>query len=84
MTSYQIHTKTLGGNSMDEYTELLANMTQAMKEQGLGSNEAKDLARGISKTREDSVLQTVFKNVQLGQHNDVKAAELLNLLGDKK
>ena len=69
---------------MDEYTELLANMTQAMKEQGLGSHEAKDLARGISKTKEDSVLQTVFNNVQLGQHNDVKAAEMLNLLGDEQ
>ena len=68
----------------DVYTELMANVAQAMKEQGLGSHEAKDLARSISKTKEDSVLQTVFNNVQLGQYNDVKAAEMLNLLGDKK
>ena len=44
----------------DVYTELMANVAQAMKEQGLGSHEAKDLARSISKTKEDSVLQTVF------------------------
>ena len=43
------------------YTELMANVAQAMKEQGLGSHEAKDLARSISKTKEDSVLQTVVK-----------------------
>ena len=46
-------------------------------------NTAKTI-KELKEIKEGDPLSTVFKNVQLGQHNDVKAAELLNLLGDKK
>ena len=45
-------------------------------------NTAKTI-KELKEIKEGDPLSTVFKNVQLGQHNDVKAAEMLNLLGDK-
>ena len=46
-------------------------------------NTAKTI-KELKEIKEGDPLSTVFDKVQLGQHNDVKAAEMLNLLGDKK